>query len=524
VLLLGAFLVRASGASGPRSASARAASGGFKAGRPLLCTYYFYWYDDASRQHFLNSDGSDALTDHPPREEGYSYKSEAWHREQLSEMARAGIDVALPVYWGYPGGEAEWSLKGLEPMARAARSLIRDGLPCPRLGLFYDTSTLQFNPLGYHADLSTPEGRHWLCESAKLFFRAVPQDLWARIGQKPILWLYSGAFAAQQDPKALDTLRRSFKSEFHVEPFVVKEISWEGRADALYSWGAALDPTVFSVAALGPGYDHSAVPGRAPLKRDREGGAFYTRCWESLLARPKESRPSIAVIETWNEFHEGTDIAPSREYGHKYVDITRRFARMWHSGVRLPPQGEYARTSRVRVVLTGRNRDQGIRQVDRPDGLTEAVAIDELGARRTLPNPHGESRYLYLDVDNAFYFGDRVPVNVEVTYLDDAATPFGLDYDSTDAKALLAGAFKSAPPVARSGTGGWKKASFFLPDAAFTGRANGSDFRLSIVGGDLTVRSVVVERVKPSTKKLPSAARPPKAPGGAKPRKGSARS
>ena len=32
------------------------------------------------------------------------------------------------------------------------------------------------------------------------------------------------------------------------------------------------------------------------------------------------------MVETWNEFHEGTDVANSRETGRQYIDLTRKYA------------------------------------------------------------------------------------------------------------------------------------------------------------------------------------------------------
>ena len=49
----------------------------YRADQPLVGTHFFYWYDVESKAHFVNHDGSDALTDHPARDEGYSYKSVA---------------------------------------------------------------------------------------------------------------------------------------------------------------------------------------------------------------------------------------------------------------------------------------------------------------------------------------------------------------------------------------------------------------------------------------------------------------
>src|SRR6185503_10938901 len=65
----------------------------FRASDRIVGTYYFYWYDEASKAHLLDGDGTDALTTHPPTLEGLSWKSTAWHRRQLEDMMAAGIEV-----------------------------------------------------------------------------------------------------------------------------------------------------------------------------------------------------------------------------------------------------------------------------------------------------------------------------------------------------------------------------------------------------------------------------------------------
>ena len=73
---------------------------GFSAKDRIVATYYFYWYDDASGLHFIDHDGTDALTDHPANPKGYSYKRPEWHKREMKDMTAAGIDVVLPVFWG----------------------------------------------------------------------------------------------------------------------------------------------------------------------------------------------------------------------------------------------------------------------------------------------------------------------------------------------------------------------------------------------------------------------------------------
>ena len=57
-----------------------------------MLTSYFYWYDAKTKEHIIDHDGSDALTDHPPTLDGVSYRNPAWHRRQLEDMVHAGID------------------------------------------------------------------------------------------------------------------------------------------------------------------------------------------------------------------------------------------------------------------------------------------------------------------------------------------------------------------------------------------------------------------------------------------------
>ena len=306
----------------------------------IIPTYFFYWYNIYSKEHFVNSDGSDAMVDHPISEDDFSYSSKEWWKRELKDVTDAGIDFILPVYWGVPGYYDSWSFKGLPFLVKAWEELTQEGHNPPLVGLFYDTSTLNHNPPHVHVDLSTEDGKKWFYATIRDFFSFIPPKMWAMYNGKPIVFLYSAAFAAKQDPDLFDYLRQSFSKDFACEPYIVKERSWHGQADNVYAWGAALEPKLLGVYALGPGYDHHAVPGRRPLVVKRENGNFYERAWKEVLSQSPEERSNIVMIETWNELHEGTDICETKEYGRKYIDLTKKYADMFRSGVVLPNQKE----------------------------------------------------------------------------------------------------------------------------------------------------------------------------------------
>jgi len=477
----------------------------FEPGQPIVGTTYFYWYDIDTRSHIIDSDGTDALTTHPADMNDISYKRSSWHAAQLRDMIDAGIDFLMPVFWGVPGQYNGWSFTGLPPLVEAHNHLEKKGLSPPAIGLFYDTSILRYNRFesdgtNYHVDLTTDFGRRWFYTVIRDFFSLIPPEKWARVDGKPIIFLYASAFAKQQDDSQFDFVKNRFKKDFGVEPFIVKSTGWKGRADATYSWGGAVNgPLIYrQVVALGPGYDHTAVPGRTPLIVDRRDGQTYVDRWLKVLALRPETRPWMVHVETWNEWHEGTDVAASREYGRSYIVLTRLFADMWRAKTLLRLDSSYLDAGVVTWEL-GQVRGLSLRPSGR-DGVWREATFQEGGAVVSAPNPHSQmSRYLYFDVDSAFAYDlyDQT-AKVSVTYHDGGCISFYLEYDNTNpTEGVHEGAFRKVGDIAVKGTKDWKTALFALPDCRFMNRCNSADFRLVILGGDLelAVRKVVVERM-----------------------------
>jgi len=483
------------------SSSAHRGTPSFTLGQPLVAATYFYWYDVHSNSHIRDADGSDALTTHPYDMESLSYREPAWHKAQLLDMIDADIDVLLAVYWGVPGQYDGWSFAGLPALVRAHDELKAHGREVPAIGLFYDTSILRWNRFGpggrnYHVDLSTEFGKRWFYTAARDFFSMIPPDKWARIDGKPVIFLYTAAFAKKQDPQQLAYLRRCFKRDFGVEPFIVKSVDWRGSAEAIYSWGGAVNgPLIFDhVACLGPGYDHSAVPGRAPLVVDRRDGKTYIDRWVRLLQLHPEHRPWLVHVETWNEWHEGTDIAHSREFGRVYINLTRLFSDLWHAKTHLRLSDSYLS---LRSLSWRPGEPNGITvRASGGDGCWESVTIGDVEAIVAVANPHSQSsRYLYFDIDDAFATTlYRKAVQVLVTYRDSDCGAFCIEYDNVDQTVgPREGAFRPTEAVAIKDTGAWKTAVFALPDCRFMNRCNNADFRITISGGQL---ALAVSRVE----------------------------
>ncbi len=299
---------------------------------PVVATHYFYWYRWPDK-HFNQpgAPGTEGHFHHLPNAEQVSYESQDWHAEQFAAMHHAGIDVALPVYWGAPGAYEKESIRfsrdGLQPMVAALRSLGDRGV---KLGLFYDTSTLlngvrAVSPTDGRADLTTQDGQDLFCNTIIEYFERIPKGFWARVEGRPLVVLYAAAFAAKWDHDLGDVLRTRFEKRFSGErPFLVADASWgEINQDRTTSWGAALSgPKLYpGVAQIGPGYNDTPVPGRRTPIRKREEGNFYRHGWRAAVAH----RPQLVLLETWNEMHEGTEICETIETGAKYLELTAKW-------------------------------------------------------------------------------------------------------------------------------------------------------------------------------------------------------
>jgi hypothetical protein len=416
-------------------------------------------------------------------------------------MMDAGIDVVLPVFWGEPAqrlpnepvSAQPWSFSGIPPLVQAREDLLGEGRRPPTIGLFYDTSTLQYNNSGKRIDLTTDYGRQWFYETVRDFFSLVPPKHWAMIGGKPIVFLYASSFAANYDQSCIGHLRTSFGRDFGGRtPFTIREISWQVQTENVYAWGGALGLKNPGVASLGPGYDHSAVPGRVPLIVPREGGAFFQSNWLRFLNRPSK----LVMIETWNEYHEGTDIAASREYGRQYIGLNRKFVDLFKRGYRPPrPRGAYSDAKTVSVTLRATNLVEGLQQLEEPDGLTSASEAGGSDCRTAITNVYG-GRYIYFRLDESFRWADLMSVDVEVEYFDTASGTFRIEYDGSDPKAPFQGAYTGSKLTIRlTGQNIWKTARFRLIESRFLNSQNGgADFRIAVEANPFFVRRVRVIR------------------------------
>ena len=248
---------------------------------PFVMAIYRVDYNANARkgasQNVWNASGATLLADQPMSGSGpwFSGLRPAWHRQQLIEMRQAGVEVAL------------------------LRTSVNDTLLSREL----DALVVALKEL-----------------------KAAGQDY-------PLIGV--DATAGQPD---LDVIYAHLPAEFRAMQEVVGKdesgvlvydltIGTDSKATLADGTPIARAYYNVGVASVSPGrVDKNGVIGR-------KGGRAYDTSWQVALV----STPDQIVVDSWNDFLHGSEIAASRQYGEQYADATRAQAiqfdgsRQWHA-------------------------------------------------------------------------------------------------------------------------------------------------------------------------------------------------
>jgi glycoprotein endo-alpha-1,2-mannosidase len=174
---------------------------------------------------------------------------------------------------------------------------------------------------------------------------------WLRAGGKPVIFVYGRALRqlsladwqeviarVQRDNPGgaafiADSLDRGFASVFDgTSTYNITGQTHHKTVPQIGAWAQAAYPKMVAAAGPGkistvtiiPGYDDTNI-GRPPPRpvTDRWGGETYRVLWQEAVA----AAPDYVLITSWNEWHEGSEIEASHEYGSRILDDTAAFSR-----------------------------------------------------------------------------------------------------------------------------------------------------------------------------------------------------
>ena len=258
---------------------------------PRISIFYYAWYGtpvrDGAWQHWGQGayvpPGAIGSTFYPARG-AYSSADPSIVRSQMREIARAGIDSVVVSWWG-PGSVEDARLRPVAAAAAAAGLEVSLHVepwtgrsPASVVDALQDLRSLGIHDV-YVYD-STRE----------------PDDEW-----RTALGRLDGVRVFAHTSMPGKALRGGFDGLYTYDVLVNDGNAFGRMCASARELGLACAPSV------GPGFDATRATGETRVRKRRDG-RFYDHMWSSAI----RARPDVVTITSYNEWHEGTQIEPSR--------------------------------------------------------------------------------------------------------------------------------------------------------------------------------------------------------------------
>ena len=304
-----------------------------------ILAFYYGWYGNpqvsGQWQHWKNVDSVDKRVENAtdfPAYSAYDSHDPAVVERQVKAARAAGITGFIASWWGRDSFED----RGMPLLlASAAKHALAVSAYYEKIA-GEDAASRIKSAIGDIDYLLARYGSH---------------KIWLRADGKPVLFIYGRALhelspadwqeviaqvrrdnpggvvlvADSLDPKLVSIFNGA--STYNITGQTHHKTPPEIRAWAHAAYPkmvAAAGPGKISTVTIIPGYDDRNT-GRQPPRpvTDRWGGETYRVLWQEAIA----AAPDYVLITSWNEWHEGSEIEPSVEYGSRILDETAAFSR-----------------------------------------------------------------------------------------------------------------------------------------------------------------------------------------------------
>lgn len=293
----------------------------------LVLAFYYTWFDEASWS-------PDRLSDQPL--EPYVSRERSVMGRHIDQAKAAGID-AFAVAWYGPSGDTNQTEPNLvalldEASARGFKIAVLFETDSPFLGSVSATTVALQHLLSMHA--SHPAYLRVDGRPVVFFWRPTLYSVatWAAIRDqvdpsRSAFWISEG----------IDTALLSVFDGHHLY-----SNTWNPPADLTATnqkFAARVDAMSVAtgvpkqwVATVMPGYNDVKIRPGSGFASDRAGGAYYERAWQAAIA----SGADWIVINSFNEWPEGSYIEPSVAYGDRFLSLTATGSSLFKGGTMAP--------------------------------------------------------------------------------------------------------------------------------------------------------------------------------------------
>jgi hypothetical protein len=294
-------------------------------GRKVLA-FYYPWYGTpagpSGRWVHWNPVHANYDATHVPASGYYDSLDPETVRRHIRQAKAAGIDGFIASWWGL----ASFENRALPILLRVAE--VESFL----VTIYYEdaaTSTQIANDVGtIVAQYGSSPAFLSIHDKPVVFF-------YVRVAEKFTIAAWQSVFAAL-DARGRsvfaigDRLDPAYLQAFdglHAYNPVGMTLDETARQYAAASLAARLAGDLFAATVI-PGYEEG-YPGATGPVAPRADGATYHAYWDIARA----SKPQWILITSWNEWHEGSEIEPSVEFGAAYLEFTGEEAAAWRAGI-----------------------------------------------------------------------------------------------------------------------------------------------------------------------------------------------
>ena len=289
---------------------------------PLVLAFYYPWYDETTWTY-------DQLSDLPA--EPYVSRDRGVMGRQIDQAKAAGIDALLVAWYGPGGGnQTESNLAAMLDEANARGF---------KIGVLFETTSPFFSGTG---DV-TAALQHLLTTHANhpAFLRADGRpviffwrptlygvDTWREHPQPGRSQLCQPVDFRRRGHELSVGLRRPPSLFQHLEP--ARRPDRDQRQSSPRRWSRRANPPgayKLWVATVMPGYNDVRIRSNG-FAHDRAGGTYFAQSWQAAIA----SQPNWIVINSFNEWPEGTYIEPSAAFGDQFLGIAATYSAQFKAG------------------------------------------------------------------------------------------------------------------------------------------------------------------------------------------------
>ena len=288
--------------------------GAWAEGDRLVLAFYYAWYDQKTWQ-------SGKVPDTPLIP--YASANREAMARQVDQAKGAGLDAFILNWWG-KGNQTEKNLKALLDIA-AGKDF--------RVAVDFDISSPFMGGTGSFADNLRHLHSVHAAHPAYLRYQGRPVVFFYNVSRLPVGTWRDLRNQADPEGKAIwiaEGVDLKYQSVF--DGHHLYSITWPNRippAQTLPKWGNRVraynrdhGTAKLWVATVMPGYDDRKARPGSGFSRSRDGGEYYRQNWQAAIA----SQPNWVIVNSFNEWPEGSYIEPSQAYGNLYLDLTREWA------------------------------------------------------------------------------------------------------------------------------------------------------------------------------------------------------